>query len=207
MRSRSFSSSFASTRTSARRRVFSCRVVAQLPGLLTLSIGGKRAGVVFENEAGGHRWQRVPPSEKRGRVHTSTVTVAVLEDEVIDDIVELGPVRIKTVRGTGPGGQHRNTSDTCVVATHLETGIQARCDDQRSQDQNRRRAIETLRERVASKIAQTRTQDRSHLRREQIGSGMRGDKRRTVRVRDGRVHDHITGRKWDLKRYLAGDWR
>lgn len=187
------------------RRVFDCEVIDQLGGTITLSITGSRANAVFANEAGGHRWQRIPPSEKRGRVHTSTVTVAVLEDDAPLDF-ELGPVKIETVRGTGPGGQHRNTSDTCVVATHLETGITARSDS-RSQDQNKKLALQVLRARVAAHFNSTRMQDRSRLRREQVGSGQRGDKRRTIRVRDGRVHDHITGKKWNLKRYLEGDWR
>lgn len=170
-----------------------------------LGVTGKRASKIFANEAGGHRWQRIPPTEKKGRVHTSTVTVAVLEEEDTPDF-QLGEVKIETVRGTGPGGQHRNTSDTCVVATHVETGITARSDT-RSQDQNKRAALAVLRARVAAHFDMTRTQDRSRLRREQVGSGQRGDKRRTIRVRDGRVHDHITGKKWSLKRYMEGDWR
>lgn len=192
-------------RTSVTRRVFECAILESAPGLIVLRVSGTKAGDVFANEAGGHRWQRVPPSEKRGRVHTSTITVAVLDEEQDPDF-DLGPVKIETVRGTGPGGQHRNTSDTCVVATHLETGITARSDT-RSQDQNKKLALQVLRARVLAEIAKTRTQDRSHLRREQVGTGQRGDKRRTIRVRDGRVHDHITGRKWNLKRYLEGDWR
>jgi len=133
------------------------------------------------------------------------VTVAVLEEDATTD-VELGPVKIETVRGTGPGGQHRNTSDTCVVATHLETGITARCDT-RSQDQNKRTALAVLRARVNDHYASARQADRASRRREQVGTGMRGDKRRTIRVRDGRVHDHVTGKRWNLKRYMEGDWR
>jgi peptide chain release factor 1 len=147
----------------------------------------------------------VPPNEKRGRVHTSTVTVAVLEEDVAADF-DLGPVRIETIRGPGSGGQHKNTSDTCVVATHLETGITARCDS-RSQDQNKKTAMAVLRARVANRYASVQRADRASRRREQVGTGMRGDKRRTIRVRDGRVHDHVTGRRWNLKRYLEGDWR
>jgi len=109
-------------------------------------------------------------------------------------------------RGSGKGGQHRNVTDSAVQLKHLPTGIQVRVESERSQDTNKIMALEILHARLREH-ARTHARDtRSGERKRQVGSGMRGDKRRTIRVRDGSVKDHVTGRSWDFKKYRRGDW-
>lgn len=175
--------------------------------MLVFRATGPGVEETFRNEPGGHRWQRIPPTEKRGRVQTSTVTVAVLGDnEAVDvEVREVDLIR-RTCRGSGNGGQNRNKRDTAVQLTHVPTGVQVRCESERSQHQNYQIALrqitDLLRARRRGELRETREAERAI----QVGSGMRGDKRRTVRVQDGQVTDHITGRRWQLKAYLRGDW-
>jgi len=155
-------------------------------------------------EGGGHRWQRVPPTEKRGRVHTSTVTVVVLE------VPSEGSWRLRdadievfTTRDSGPGGQHRNKTESCVVMRHRPTGIEAKS-ALKSQHENRRIARELLEARVAAHLQAAAERVRAENRRQQAGSGMRGDKVRTYRAQDGTVTDHRTGRRAPLRAVTAG---
>lgn len=167
---------------------------------------GARAAETFRNEPGGHRWQRVPPTEKRGRVHTSTVTVAVLDpDAVVGQELREADVEITTQRGTGPGGQHRNKTDSCVVALHRPTGLKVKI-DMRSQHQGRAMALRVLAAKLYAAERERQTAARAADRREQVGSGMRGDKVRTYRVQDDQVKDHRTGQRWRLASWLAGEW-
>jgi peptide chain release factor 1 len=168
---------------------------------------GEGAAELFRNEAGGHRWQRIPPTEKRGRVHTSTVTVAVLAPEKEPDFwINPADIEIRTVRGSGPGGQHRNKTESCVVARHKPTGIEVRIDE-RSQFKNKSLALKILRTKLACKKEGEEQAKRSQEKHEQVGSGQRGDKIRTYRVRDDLVTDHRTGKKWRLSRWVKGLWR
>lgn len=180
------------------------QVLEELPSQITFRATGSKD--VFRDEAGGHRWQRVPPNEKRGRVHTSTVTVAVLPEEGQVSTVPISEIEYEVGRGSGPGGQNKNKRETRVIATHAPTGIKVVCDVEREQGQNKRLATELLKARVLEARRQERHADRSSSRKRQVGSGMRGDKRRTIRLQDGTVTDHLTGRKWDAKRYLRGEW-
>jgi len=160
---------------------------------------------VFQNEPGGHRWQRIPPTEKRGRVHTSTVTVAVLPDMDEKAVqVDTGDLRWRTTKGSGPGGQNRNKRENCVVLTHTPTGITVRVDS-KSQAQNREEALRILTQRLRDRRRSDASRARSKDRQGQVGSGMRGDKIRTIRVRDRIVTDHRTGRKISLRKYLRGE--
>lgn len=170
-------------------------------------VEGKGARPLFEGEAGGHRWQRVPPSEKRGRVHSSTITIAVLDEHVEAALaIRDDELEWTACRSPGSGGQHVQKTDSAVQLTHVPTGIQVRAHEHRSYHANRAAALERLRalllarERVAAAAA------RAAERRAQVGSGMRGDKRRTVRVQDGSVVDHLTGRTWRYREYLRGEW-
>lgn len=200
-------SSSSCTRSWRHGGVFDLSVAEQRPGYLSFEASGKEAASAFKDEAGGHRWQRVPPNEKRGRVHTSTVTVAVLPlPSDVEVAIADGDVEVKTTRGSGAGGQHRNKTDTAVVLTHRPSGITVRCENERSQDQNRRLAFAVLRARLWEREQSRLEGDRARLRRRQVGSGMRGDKRRTIRTQDGVVTDHVLGKRWDLKRYLRGEW-
>lgn len=168
---------------------------------------GKGAAALFQNESGGHRWQRVPPNEKRGRIHTSTVTVVVLPEEPVTDIeLSTADLEWQATRGSGPGGQHRNKVDSCVILTHRPTGIIVRCDAERSQYRNRVLAYQLLRHRLRERESRLSAERRNAERRRQAGTGMRGDKIRTIRCQDGIVTCHRTGEKGSLKAYLRGHW-
>lgn len=157
------------------------------------------------NEAGGHRWQRIPPTERKGRVHTSTVTVSVIEI-ITEEKFKLSDrdIRIETTRDTGPGGQHRNTTDSCVVMTHIPTGFKAKAAS-RSQHENRRTARAVLESRVAEHYSKIKYGAISDLRNQQVGSGMRGDKIRTYRERDDIATDHRNEKKVKLSFILRGE--
>ena len=168
---------------------------------------GEGARELFEGEAGGHRWQRVPANEKRGRVHSSTITVAVLDEEDERELViPEAELEWSYCRAPGKGGQHVQKTDSAVQVKHVPTGLSVRSHAQRSQHQNREVALATLHERLARTRRDETTAARAAERRTQVGSGMRGDKRRTVRAQDGTVVDHLTGRTWRLRDYERGDW-
>lgn len=187
--------------------VFDLELVDRLPGFIVFRALGKGAEEAFRNEPGGHRWQRVPPNEKRGRVHTSTITVAVLPEPTEAQVrIAERDVEMSTTRGSGPGGQNRNKVETCVIVKHLPTGLTVRCESERSQHQNRANAMALLRARLWEAERNKVIGDRADQRKQQVGSGMRGDKRRTIRCQDGVVNDHVTGQQWRFKNYERGDW-
>jgi peptide chain release factor 1 len=187
--------------------VFSLEILEERPGFVVFRACGAGAGEQYRDEAGGHRWQRVPPTEKRGRVQTSTITVAVLpEPSAVTVHIPDKDVDWTTCRGTGSGGQKRNKTESTVLMTHLPTGIQVRCETARSQQYNLQMAFVLLRARLHALEKDRLHGERAADRRRQVGSGMRGDKRRTIRCQDGQVHDHVTGRRWDFKSYERGNW-
>jgi peptide chain release factor 1 len=170
-------------------------------------IRGDGAEDAFRDESGGHRWQRVPPNERRGRVHTSTITVAVLaEPKRTELVIPPRDIEMKTCLATGAGGQHLQKTESAVTLTHLPTGLSVRCQSERSQHQNRETALALLRARLHAAEQSKRDAARAEDRRKQVGSGMRGDKRRTIRCQDGVVVDHPTGRSWTLRTYERGEW-
>jgi len=172
---------------------------------LLFRVEGKKATSAFQHEAGGHRWQRVPPNEKRGRVHTSTITIAVLNEPREHEVhIEPRDLDEKFTRGSGPGGQHRNKTDTCVILTHKPSGITVRVDGGRSQTINRQTALSVLRAKLQAAGSEAQVRQRNTRRRQQLGSGMRGDKRRTVALQRDSVIDHERGRSMSAKRYLKG---
>jgi len=200
-------SSSRSTRAARSATAFSLEILERRRGLIVARAEGPRAAAAFRDEAGGHRWQRVPPSEKRGRVHTSTITVAVLpEPSEVDVRIAPGDLEWSTCCGTGPGGQKRNKTESTVLLTHRPSGLQVRCETSRSQQHNRVAALALLRARLWAREHERLSAARAQERRDQLGSGMRGDKRRTIRCQDGTVVDHVTGRRWELKAYLRGNW-
>ncbi|GIK74552.1 MAG: hypothetical protein BroJett021_35400 [Chloroflexota bacterium] len=155
-------------------------------------------------EAGGHRWQRVPPTERRGRVHTSTVTVAVFEMKPESEWrLRDADIEVFTTKDSGPGGQHRNKTESCVVMRHKATGIEAKAAS-KSQHANRRAAREELEARVAAHLSARKKEVEDARRREMVGSGERGDKIRTYRERDNIATDHRTGKKARLSDVLSG---
>ena len=181
-------------------------VVEDRPGYLAFRVTGRDAVRAFQHEAGGHRWQRVPPNEKRGRVHTSTVTVAVLREPSASEVrLNDRDLDFKTCRGSGAGGQHRNVTDSAVQLTHKPTGIQVRVETERSQHQNKELAKAILRTRLQDASDQANVSKRNAKRRKQIGEGARGDKRRTIAIQRDQVTDHVTGKTMAAKKYLRGD--
>ena len=138
-------------------------------------------------------------------MQTSTVTVAIMDPEVGGFVLNEDDVEITTTRGTGPGGQARNKTDSCVIAKHRPTGLSVRI-DMRSQHQSRSMALQVLSARLVEQAEEQATQTRNAERRGQVGSGMRGDKIRTYREQDDRVTDHRTGNTWSFKKWSRGDW-
>lgn len=187
-------------------KVFSYSLLDSRPGQIIFKVAG--ADELFLAEAGGHRVQMISPTDKSKRVHTSTITIAVLPEsqKVVEFNIPEADLAYQTCRGSGPGGQNRNKRDTAVQLTHLPTGLMVRCEAERNQYQNRVKALEILKEKLLAEQTGVAIATESASRKEQVGSGMRGDKRRTIRHQDGQVIDHIDGRKWRLKEYLRGDW-
>jgi peptide chain release factor 1 len=173
-----------------------------------LRASGKGVRDTFAHEAGGHRWQRVPPNEKRGRVHTSTVTVAVLEEPSEIEMSPLDPAElvISTCRASGSGGQNVQKTDSAVQIRHIPTGIIVRCETERSQSYNKATALAVMRARLHERRLGESHAQRADDRRRQIGSGQRGDKRRTIAVQRDSVVDHVTGRAWRFEDYVRGKW-
>lgn len=173
-----------------------------------LRVGGKRVRETFADEAGGHRWQHVPKNDKRGRVQTSTVTVAVLAEPSEVELPTLDPreLDITTCRAGGNGGQNVQKTDSAVQVVHRPTGIIVRCETERSQTYNRETALSILRARLHERKVGAVNEQRASERRRQIGSGQRGDKRRTIAVQRDSVVDHVTGRAWRYADYERGKW-
>lgn len=169
-------------------------------------MSGARAKELFKDEAGGHRWQRVPATEKRGRVQTSTITVAVLDETTSSFVVPDRDLEWTAIRGSGAGGQARNKTSNCVQLRHKPSGLIVRCESERSQPQNLETAKSIMRAKLASQAGQAVSSAEAAERRRQLDGGMRGDKRRTIRVQDGQVQDHVTGQRWQYKAYARGDW-
>ena len=183
---------------------------SELGGLdaVTFLVKGDDAWARLEHEGGPHRVQRVPATESGGRVHTSSAVVAVLpEAEEIDVDIDPSDLKIDVYRSTGPGGQSVNTTDSAVRITHLPTGTVVAMQDEKSQIQNRARAMVVLRSRLLKAEQDRQAAELSEQRRSQVGGGGRAEKIRTYNYKDNRVTDHrikgLTLHKLD--RILMGD--
>jgi len=157
-------------------------------------VEGKGAYSQLKFESGVHRVQRVPATESQGRIHTSTVTVAILpEAEEVDVQIDSNDLRIDIFRSSGPGGQSVNTTDSAVRITHLPTGMVVSCQDEKSQHKNKAKGLKILRARLMDRARQEQQTEISEKRRSQVGTGERSERIRTYNFPQGRVTDHRIG--------------
>lgn len=174
---------------------------------VVFSIEGKGAYSRFKFESGVHRVQRVPSTESSGRIHTSTITVAVLP-EVEDVDVDINPndIRIDTYRASGAGGQHINKTDSAIRITHFPTGLVVSCQDERSQHKNKDRAFKILRSKLYEMAQEQQTSSLAQERKSQVGTGDRSERIRTYNYPQGRVTDHRIGLTlYKIDQVLNGD--
>jgi len=169
-----------------RSSVFDVLEIDNRPGFIVFKITGKNAYETFQHEAGGHRIQHVPKHDRKGRTHTSNLTVAVLpEPSDVEFRLDPRDLEIGTCRGSGAGGQHRNTTDSAVQIKHKPSGLMVRCETERSQGQNKESALALLRSRLWE--AKKQSVRSYYFQRDQIV-------------------DHELDRTWKLKSWLRGDW-
>ncbi|MFL5829897.1 MAG: peptide chain release factor 1 [Solirubrobacteraceae bacterium] len=191
----------------AERRGFTVEPLAIGDGTYTFAVKGDGAYSVFKFEGGTHRVQRVPETESQGRIHTSTATVAVLPEA--DDVeVEIDPsdLQIDVYRSSGPGGQSVNTTDSAVRITHKPTGVVVSMQDEKSQLQNRERAMRVLRARLYERALAEQQASIGASRQAQVGTGERAEKIRTYNFAEKRVTDHRIGlRVHNLDAVLMGE--
>lgn len=174
---------------------------------IIFGISGPHAFGWFRFETGVHRVQRVPKTEAQGRIHTSTVTVAVLP-EVTEVEIKIDPkdLRIDTYRASGAGGQHVNKTDSAVRITHVPTGVVSQCQEERSQGQNRMRAMALLRAQLYQAAEDKLKKERSSMRKAQVGTGDRSEKIRTYNFPQDRITDHrINFSVFNIESVLAGE--
>lgn len=186
--------------------VFDADLLEERDGIVIVRVTGKTAEEDFAKEGGGgRRWQRVPPTEKRGRRQTSTVTVAFLREPKEAEVrLDERDLMWKATRGSGPGGQSRQKNDTAIQLTHKPSGLMVRAETERSQFQNRQLALGLLRARLFAAEQDKLLGDRNATRKAQLGGGCRGDKAVTISLfRDTAISD-VSGKRISAARYMRG---
>ncbi|MBL8736007.1 MAG: peptide chain release factor 1 [Planctomycetes bacterium] len=172
---------------------------------IVFALRGKNVFAAMQFESGGHRVQRVPETETKGRVHTSAATVAVLpEVEEVEVQINSEDLKVDTFRSSGAGGQHVNKTESAVRITHLPTGTVVACQEERSQLKNRQRAMALLRSRIYDARQRAAAAARAAERKEQVGTGDRSDRIRTYNFPQDRLTDHRLNRNFTLSQILEG---
>jgi len=195
------------------RRRYKTEVLSSSPAEIggfkevVLEVRGNGAYSRLKHESGVHRVQRIPVTESGGRIHTSTATVAVMaEAEEVDVVINPDDLEIDVFRSSGPGGQSVNTTDSAVRVTHKPSGIVVAVQEERSQRQNKEKAMRYLRSRLLQMAQQEQQQAQAAMRKEQVGTGERSEKIRTYNFPQNRVTDHrINVSVHNLPAFMAGD--
>lgn len=188
----------------AQSKGWTSRLINEYLGEVHILVEGVDLSGLY-NESGGHRIQRVPPTERKGRVHTSTVTVAVIDPAVPTTTIKESDLKIEWYSGTGAGGQHRNKHQNSCRVTHMPSGIiaTAQC---RSRQNSQAEAVATIQQRVDEISKASYNSGIASDRKQQVGSGMRGDKIRTYRFQDDVVKDHVSDKTASVKKVLNGNF-
>lgn len=173
-------------------------------GYISIWLKSEKAFNFFKNEVGGHRWQRIPPTEHKGRVHTSIILVSILEYTDENVILNKDDVQIIYTRGTGPGGQNKNKVETCVILKHLPTGISVKIDG-RSRWTNEKFAWEELNRRLKDLKQKDNQHSLSCEKREQLGKSSRSNRMRTYNEKTGMIINHTNNKKMTFRDLYKGN--